>query len=280
LSLRYVFSAIAGHDCTNFIQVGPASRASGVSYQYVYGMAQRALVAMRPHVSVEVLTLPNGKETLKICAQCVLDKYGSPSTQAGELLASPLIGYRSWFIRDNLLMSWGQSDFCWLPGGVQANCNKSHQVPWNKHSCGLYCLSKPNPNAYSGDVYGQVEMWGRYIEGDSGVRAEWGKPTALLCTDWKKADEIHRVASLYRVPAVHSIESLEEVDHGNWQDETGRGSSSEGDSGTESERASCRDAARGASTVKGLRHLCREGVISTSNLEEILFHSDDEDFET
>ena len=279
------------HTCsTHYVPVGEAARAAGVPYQYVYGMAQRNYKSKRARVSVIVELHPyTGKKIFKVCKQCILDHYGSASAQTAELLATPLIGYRSFYIKDNLLTSWYETGFSWLPDGVEAVCSHGkHTPPGNRCTCGLYALSKPDRNMYKGDVLGQVELWGHFREGDRGWRAQWGKPTALLCEDWHKADDIHKVAKLYRIPVTHSIELLQRTDWGEYTytdellltgggedsgyrqgEEDGRGSSTEG-ARTSSDRAACREATATTGSLEGLRFLYQAGEISVSNLQEVL----------
>jgi hypothetical protein len=116
---------------------------------------------------------------------------------------------------------------------------------------------------------------------------------ALLCTNWQRADEIHNVASLYRIPVTHSIVTLKETNWGEREEmsrglkidqeevtndeyrrreEVRRGATeahARADSGADAGRAACRDAACSASTIQELKFLLAEGIISQSNVLEV-----------
>lgn len=209
-----------------YVKVAIAAKAVGKPYQYIYGMAERNWAAStkgkKTNISARVVIDKYGtidhktgkpKTYFEVCKQCCIDFYGSAVSREPTLLTTPLIGFRTWFIQGNQLMSWHDSDFPWLPTGSTAKCNKnSHQVPGDRCSCGLYALKEPNRSMYHGDVIGAVGLWGRYRSGDRGHRAEHGKPVALLCEDWTKADMIHHVAGLYHIPVTHNIIQLQETD--------------------------------------------------------------------
>jgi hypothetical protein len=257
-----------------------------VPYQYVFGLAHRNYSSKRPRISVRAAAWKfDGKPKLEVCLDCIIDKYGKAGSDGSELLVTPVIGYRTWDIRNNQLVSWYNGDFPWLPDKTEATCTKDHDIPARRCSCGLYALDHVDLRQYTADVYGQVELWGRF-KGEDGkaFRAQFGRPTALLCFDWTKADKVHRVAKLYRVPVTHSVKLLAETDwgaladleggdpDGHWQGESrGRSDAEEarGAAGGTSRRAACREAAAGAGTLQELIHLKKEGMISFSNVEEV-----------
>jgi hypothetical protein len=294
--------------CTNFVAVGPAARAAGQPYQYVYGMAKRNYASQKPRISVQGRFVYGNKLKLEVCLDCIVGKYGKAGSQDTQLLATPLIGYRSWEISNNQLVSWHNNRFPWLPGKTTATCDRGHEVPGKRCGCGLYALSSINDrHHYTGDVFGQVELWGRYRGSDQGeqhTRAQYGRPIALLCDNWTRADAIHRVAALYRVPVTHSMKMLRSVDwgalaeleggvldahrHGEspWRgDAEAPGSGAGGDAGPAGRgagggawaggRAACRVAAERADSLTELKQLGKLGTISWSNVQEI-FSFDDE----
>lgn len=283
MTIRY--AAFPGHTCTNFVKVGPAARAAGVPYQYVFGMAKRNVSSKRPRISVETTTLWNGKAEIKVCLECVTSKYGkaADNTDNKVLRAEPIVGYRTWDIRDNQLVSWFDGMFVWLPGSTEAKCAKAHTPPGNRCRCGLYARPSITGPFYDGDVLGQVELWGNYSLGSEAHRGQFGQPTALLCDDWRKADAIHLVAQLYRVPVLHSKATLASVSWGELnalggttdgsgqEDRGGRGPatpSGRGPDGTPG-RAACRGRTLAAGTLEDLKQLIRDGEISRSNVDEL-----------
>jgi hypothetical protein len=283
-----------GHDCTNFVKVGEAARTCGVAYQYIYGLATRNHTAARPRLALEARYVAGRtKPIYTVCLDCCIAKYGTAQPSDGSndiLLAAPLIGYRSWYInKDFKLCSWRDSEFVWEPNGVEAQCKRGHVVPGPRCSCGLYSKNsfeglRSEGYDRTGDCRGQVQLWGRYHEGDRGYRVQWGRAIALLCDNWKAADDVHEVARRYQIGIAHGAKLLESTDWGalkgleggvldeHWRgDEAGRSSSASGSTfgaGT-ARRAACRDAAAGASTIAQLKHLVAEGIISSSNVSEM-----------
>ena len=279
------------HICTNadMVPISVAAKAAGVQYQYVFG-------AMRRGDATSARTGKPGKVTHdksstgkhRVCLKCVLDIWGSVvEDTAEELRAEPIQAYRSWDIHfpkdaaEPKLGSGYQFGFMWTPGGVEARCTRSHSVPHKKCTCGLYAAKDPlshripKTTGYGnsvGTVLGACELWGRYVEGDDGWRAQYGRPVALLCNNARIADAVHLVASIHDIPVTHRIEDLgKEVWDGHWKDTKDRGSNATAfRAALAGAGASCRAAAAGASTLEELKMLYREGLISESNVWELI----------
>ncbi len=271
-------------------------------------MAQRAKTNKRPKLSAMQIQEPyTGKLKWQVCSECIVEKYGKATDNQPQLLATPRQVYRMWGIRNDRLVSFNwDSNFVWEPGIVAAKCNKPHEVATKKSCrCGLYGLD----SAYEAANYrltkqrtivGAVELWGKYIgERGHGWRAQYGKVVALLCGDWASADTVHQIAKTYSVPVAHNIVVLESTiwaEYSEAQDEleamlnptegddqdghgqgigAGRGHATAGEAAGEAanddtSRAPCREACRRASTVQELKRLLRDGVISISNVSEVL----------
>jgi hypothetical protein len=270
-------------------------------------MAQRNYKSQKPRIGVQGRFIQyNGKLKLEVCLDCIVGKYGKAGSQDSQVLASPIIAYRSWDIKHNQLVSWHEREFVWLPGKTTATCSRNHEIPGRRCGCGLYALERPleridRTNMY-GKVYGQVKLWGRFRgsdQGESHTRAQYGRPTALLCHNWEQADEIHKVADLYRIPVTHSLKMLmgtdwstvsdleggvldahRQGDPGGLRDggHAGRGPGAPGagdGAGHGAGIAACRVAAALAADLFELKRLGREGMISFSNIQEIFSFDDD-----
>jgi hypothetical protein len=293
------------HRCAdNMTTVAEAARASGQQYQYVYGMAQRNWNSKRPNITATIVVEPYTQKTkYRVCQICVTDYYGKAGSNAPQevLVATPFIGYRSWSIVSNQLCSWYSPDFPWLPGpsGTEAKCDRpraTHKPPGVRCKCGLYALNDPT-QVPKGDVLGQVKLWGRFVKGDMGFKGQFGRPTALLCDNFRVADKIHFVAELYRIPVTHSLDLLQKTDwrayvkggefnHEHWRDPAGgrgdagrdrTGPDGGADTGLDPRSggpgagvAACRRAARACRDVIELKFLLQAGEISDSNILEIL----------
>jgi hypothetical protein len=276
------------HAHTDFVTIGEAARACGVPYQYIFGLAKRSLRSGKPHMIkvCEVYDSRRDKHIIEVCKQCCIDKYGEaqPTTPGGDVLATPLIGYRTWNINyagTELTSCAYDLAFVWKKDGSEAKCSKrSPACLMPRHTCGMYALNDPEPT-YDGDVFGACELWGRYTKGENGTRAQYGKPIGLLCANYHTADKVHRVAGIYEIPVVHNLEALKEVSTDEYRQgdvdwrsyaadavEDGGGADRAGSGdGT----AACRIAAARASSLDELKFLVREGVISKSNVLELFW---------
>lgn len=269
------------HICEKFITFGAAAKMSGVPYQYIFGLSKRSIASKRFH---RVSVRHDGQ--WKICEDCVKHMYGTDPTTANQLRVEPIRAYRSFTNVGDALTSWYDKGFIWYPRGAQAKCTQCNTVPGRRHSCGLYAVAEPTDEQLSGygNIIGAVELWGHYVEGDRGWRAEWGKPVTLLCKEWQIADTVHRIAQTYGIAVVHNADALrncwydleiaigKEDDNGYRNGGEDGGSTSEGGASTGSSpgTATCREAARACSTIAELRFLVSEGIISTSNILELM----------
>lgn len=116
-----------------------------------------------------------------------------------------LVGWRAWGVYPDadppLLQSLKYAGAVWTPGErMEATCggariaawhSKDEGIPGNNCGCGLYAaktrehLQSMNYHRYDAErrglfhVMGEVELWGRVVEGTQGWRAEFGYPRTL-----------------------------------------------------------------------------------------------------
>jgi hypothetical protein len=270
--------------CTQYgVPFSVAAKKCGIEYQYIFGAAQRGS---------QIRWKQNGKWWT--CEKCATDKWGEapPEGQQAsadiEPIAETIQAYRSWVINDGRLKSMNSQ--VWPISQLEAKCDgnrrtrrRVHFVPDRKCSCGLY--AKNTVEGLFGyfsyglrpkQVFGAVDFWGRVIEADEGYRAQFGKPTALLCIDYTLADDIHATAHRYDIPVVHKVSMLDQVTWGNWEgddngdwgrEEDGGGARATA-TGISAGKASCRDAATRARSIEELHFLVEEGIISPGNVME------------
>lgn len=138
------------------------------------------------------------------------------------LLAGQIHGLRRWSLGlEDGRIRLGSSfrDFWWDPGGAAttATCGEGslrrHRPPGKRCGCGLYALH-PGPESASevfpvqildglpSEVSGIVEAWGRVEVYETGFRAQFARPVALILhrdqlgTDW--GELVERIARAYR----------------------------------------------------------------------------------
>jgi hypothetical protein len=118
-------------------------------------------------------------------------------------LMEPLVGWKTWLIRNGLLHSQLRSGV-WPPGKpFQAMCKERKCVhpPTTTHTCGIYARDKflgVREFLDAGEACGIVLGWGRYVRGVDGWRSEFAYPARILIArdslgDLEKLKE-------YRVP--------------------------------------------------------------------------------
>lgn len=287
---------MAHTDCSShLISIGEAAKLTGKKYQLIRGVAVRSATSKKPKVHGR-RTLIGGSWHWQVCSECIVEFYGKAGSEAGELFASPLQGYRQWMITwDNMLQAARYSNTVWKPGENKATCVNGHPAPQKKCTCGFYALAQPEGTWYTDTslVLGAIEIWGRAVPGfdrytnqDQGWRCEYAKPTVLYCGTWEQADKVHAAATVYGIPVTHSMRLLRETDWGEevntlgyWQGgrdgvrdpaEDASGASSRTGIDPRTGRAACRVAAAGAGTVAELRFLFQEGIISAGNVAEVV----------
>ncbi len=139
------------------------------------------------------------------------------------LLVGEIHGLRRWSLRlkgGNLRLASSFNDFSWEPRGAPtvAACGagwlrRLHRSPGHRCGCGLYALH-PSPKSASevftvedghglpAEIAGLVEAWGRVEVHETGFRAQFARPVALILhrdqagTDW--AELVGRAARAYR----------------------------------------------------------------------------------
>jgi len=105
-----------------------------------------------------------------------------------ELVAGPLIAYRSWKIvlGTGLLHSTGVQGSWPAVTPFPARCSYLHLTggiaPHPGCACGWYAMRKPIPGIHEalGPVYGEVALWGKVIAHEYGYRAEYAWPIRVF----------------------------------------------------------------------------------------------------
>lgn len=134
-------------------------------------------------------------------------------------LMEPLVGWKSWKIKNEFLFSPSYGTV-WKPdealvatcGGSSGLFNEPHEphtedCPQDGHSCGIYAADKrKETTSYEGDVYGLVYGWGRYIRGDQGWRAQFAYPRSFYLRP-EQVDLIPVLAK-YHVPILVETPTL------------------------------------------------------------------------
>lgn len=151
------------------------------------------------------------------------------------LLVGEIHGLRRWSLRlesGNLRLASPFNDFSWEPGGAPtvAACGagwlrRLHRSPGHRCGCGLYALH-PSPKSASevfrvedghrlpAEIAGLVEAWGRVEVHETGFRAQFARPVALILhrdqegSDWNEL--VGRVAHAYRAEVL-LVEGPKEV---------------------------------------------------------------------
>lgn len=110
----------------------------------------------------------------------------------------PAVGYRVWFVKDDLLYSYNHGSL-WKPEQpFEATCSRGseHEVPDQRCSCGVYAAATFNhlyDMGYTKEsglfaavrpsdmlICGTVSLWGNIVPGTQGWRAQFAYPKMLL----------------------------------------------------------------------------------------------------
>ena len=95
-----------------------------------------------------------------------------------------IVGRRAWHVDifSGYLLALN-SPIVWPPGeAMEAHCESGvfrgapHEAPDEACTCGLYAL-KPGQDV--ADCWGEVELWGSYLEGERGYCAQYARPTRI-----------------------------------------------------------------------------------------------------
>lgn len=119
------------------------------------------------------------------------------------LFPEAFVGWRSWIVEKGRLISL-TSDVTWPVGDeLRAKCaGTGHKAPFSRCACGVYALKSyiglRRSSYYPNDVWGQVALWGKVIEGEDGYRAEFAYPKTLF-VPYTKMRWIE-ILSVYGVP--------------------------------------------------------------------------------
>jgi hypothetical protein len=106
------------------------------------------------------------------------------------LFIRPVVGYRTWRIKDNKLLPLTSRDLAWSPGVNTASCNAgftgrknfAHSAPDPNCGCGLYGfwnLLRLKSLAVRGGIVGVVQMWGDLQVHREGARSQNARIIAL-----------------------------------------------------------------------------------------------------
>jgi hypothetical protein len=112
----------------------------------------------------------------------------------------PIIARRCWGLGrldGRLRLVSGYDHTIWpAKQALVAQCTKGHEPPHEKCTCGIYALAQGFPyydyggNGYA--VFGEINLWGRVIEGERGYRAQYAYPKQLFLAhgDWRFLKEL------------------------------------------------------------------------------------------
>ena len=102
-------------------------------------------------------------------------------------LESEVIAHRGWELgfdgqRFSLASGYGSGSFTWVPGEPQvAACSRvphaDEVAPHWSCTCGLYAAKDSTCSV--GTVIGSVRLWGKYVEHETGWRAQYAYPKCL-----------------------------------------------------------------------------------------------------
>lgn len=145
-----------------------------------------------------------------------------PMADDPPLLVGRIHGLRRWSLGledGRIRLGSSYTNFWWEPGGVPttATCSEGslrrrHKPPGKRCGCGLYALhpgrgsasevlQAENLHGLPSEVYGIVEAWGRVEVHETGFRAEFARPVALILhlqqsgTDW--GELVGKIARAY-----------------------------------------------------------------------------------
>lgn len=131
----------------------------------------------------------------------------------GSLLCEPLIGFRSWWLKDGELKSLGW-DEAWDEPVKRAVCRRpegsrftdpppSHEAPDPDCACGIYALHMPGlASPEPGKVWGIVALWGRIVVYRKGMRAQHACIKALAPAESVQTAAVARIARRLGVDAL------------------------------------------------------------------------------
>jgi hypothetical protein len=131
-----------------------------------------------------------------------------------EPVARAVAGFRAWtFGPDAQLrpVEFGAAFLdAWAPGVTTAWCSRGHAAPDPGCTCGLHAHTDLPARAGSPwRVLGAVVLWGRVVVHEHGLRAEHGRPVALLDEPGAHAAELRRAAAeAYGIPLLGRAELL------------------------------------------------------------------------
>jgi hypothetical protein len=104
---------------------------------------------------------------------------------SAEPVARPVVGFREWSFDDAgrlrpVEFGAGVLD-AWSAGATRAACTRAHAAPDPACTCGLHARRALPARAGSPwRVLGAVVLWGRIVVHETGLRAAWARPVALL----------------------------------------------------------------------------------------------------
>jgi hypothetical protein len=125
----------------------------------------------------------------------------------------PVVAYRSWAHWDSGKGLRSHNGTYWWPGSpMKANCpgymysQKRHNGPIDWCTCGIYAATRENASHIvpGSDVYGEVYLWGRILEGPRGYRAEFAYPKLFIVRDKRLIKPVKKLG--FGVPVVGMTE--------------------------------------------------------------------------
>ena len=133
---------------------------------------------------------------------------------SAEPVARPVVGFRAWtFGADARLrpVDFGASVVdAWAVGATSAVCTTSHPAPDAACTCGLHAQHALPAGADSPwRVLGAVQLWGRVVVHERGLRAAHARPLALLDEPGAHRPDLRRAtADRHGIPLLDRAELL------------------------------------------------------------------------
>jgi len=156
-----------------------------------------------------------------------------------EPVASPLIGFRAWKIKGDLLAPCWQTSATWETATAVAACRAPYTMPtwsrptatWSRSTeveprhkdaapngscnCGIHAYYAADPNLNGarepGGCWGMIVAWGKIIECERGFKAQHARIVALL-EEAEPTVDLTPILDRYQIPLL-PLDELEQYAH-------------------------------------------------------------------
>jgi hypothetical protein len=149
-----------------------------------------------------------------------------------EPVASPLVGFRAWKVKDDLLTPCWQSSNTWETVTAHAVCRAPYCMPtWSRPphveprhkdaapngscTCGIHGYYAADPNLNGAreprGCWGMIVAWGKIIECERGFKAQHARIVALL-EEPEPAVDLTAILDRYQIPLL-PLDELEQYGH-------------------------------------------------------------------